>query len=123
VAALHALLDAGALATSGRPSAELRALAPLAALLEGLASELGRESGGAAALVDAVADALDVEIARWEARAREDADARAVLRAFLGVRELLWELGVRRGGGAGGNGGAPPAGRRGRRVQRVPVEG
>lgn len=121
MATLHALLDAGALATSGRPSGEHRALAPLAALLDGLATELGRERGGAAALVDAIADALDVEIARWEARAREDADARPVLRAFLGVRELLWELGVRRGGG--GNGGGDGDARGGRRVQRVPVEG
>ena len=40
-------------------------------------------------------DALDAEIARWETKARQDADARAVLRAFLGVRELLWELGMR----------------------------
>ncbi len=39
--------------------------------------------------------ALDAEIERWERRARNDPDARTVLRAFLGLRELLWTLGVR----------------------------
>jgi len=74
---------------------------------------------------DAVA--LDAEIARWEKRAAADGDARAVLRAFLGLRELLWEVGVR----PRPEPAAPPAAR-GRkagpdrpqgRVQRVHVEG
>ena len=46
-------------------------------------------------LVQAIIEALDAEIARWEARSRDDADARAVLRAFLGLREILWEFGMR----------------------------
>jgi hypothetical protein len=39
--------------------------------------------------------ALQVEIDRWEKRSAEDDSARPVLRAFLGLRELLWELGMR----------------------------
>jgi hypothetical protein len=45
--------------------------------------------------MDEVAAALDAEIARWEASSRDDPEARAVLRAFLGVREILWEVGLR----------------------------
>ena len=48
-----------------------------------------------------------------------------MLRAFLGLRELLWELGVRRnahGGPAPSEDGAARPRRRGPRVQRVPVE-
>jgi hypothetical protein len=80
-------------------------------------------------LLAAIAEALDAEIARWELRAQDDADARAVLRAFLGMRELLWEFGVRRSQA----GGPPredeaihrpaPARRARPRVQRVRVEG
>lgn len=40
-----------------------------------------------------ILEAVEIEIARWQARARKDADARTVLRAFLGVREILWEFG------------------------------
>ena len=74
-----------------------------------------------------LAEALDLEIERWERRAREDPDARAVLRAFLGVRELLWELGIRPQPkrGAADEAQSPPKrkskGKRRRRVERVPV--
>jgi len=116
--ALQALLDAAALAGSGRPLQAHRQLAPLARLLEGLASSLGGRSGdGPERLLASIAEALDVEIARWEERARDDLDARAVLRAFLGLREILWELGVRPG---------PQRARQrpaGPRIQRVPVQG
>jgi hypothetical protein len=136
VAALHALLDAAALATSGSPSEANRVLAPLARVLESVEAGLAPDSDAVSApLLTALADALDAEIARWEARARDDAEARAVLRAFLGVRELLWELGLRRRGGAapaadaagpsgrGGPGRAPQPVRRRARVERVPVQG
>jgi len=43
-------------------------------------------------LLDPLEKALDGEIARWEARSKKDADARPVLRAFLGLRELLFEI-------------------------------
>jgi hypothetical protein len=116
--AMHALLDAATLASSGRPSRAHRQLAPLARVLEGLASDLGRHGGdGPGPLIAAIAEALDAEIARWEKRARDDLDARAVLRAFLGLRELLWELGVRPGPKRARQ--RPPS----PRVQRVPVQG
>jgi hypothetical protein len=137
VSAVHALLDAAALATSGLPSDASRLLAPLAQVLESLADGLAPDADLVSApLLTALAEALDAEIARWEARARDDAEARAVLRAFLGVRELLWELGLRRrerardatgaapGGSDAGAGAQPPRPvRRRPRVQRVPVQG
>lgn len=122
VAALRALLDAASLAASGQPGGDGR-LAPLALVLDEIQGLLSPDVG-AGTLASAIAEALDAEIARWEERGRDDPDARAVLRAFLGLRELLWEMGVRPGPGAGGAG---PR-RRGRgprreRLQRVPVEG
>ena len=130
LSAVRALLDAASLATSGQPAQTRRLLGPLARILEGLAADL-QGAGGESSLplVSAIAEALDVEIERWELRARDDADARAVLRAFLGLRELLWEFGVRRPGAAdprppGDPGPRPAAARRARpRVQRVRVEG
>jgi hypothetical protein len=116
--AIQALLDAAALAGSGRPLRAHRQLAPLARVLEGLASDLARRGGDSPEpLLASIAEALDVEIARWEKRARDDLDARSVLRAFLGLREILWEFGVRPG---------PKRARKrpaGPRIQRVPVQG
>ncbi|MDG2334168.1 MAG: hypothetical protein P8Q97_08090 [Myxococcota bacterium] len=40
----------------------------------------------------AVLGAVEQEIERWAGRAQDDADARTVLHAFLGMREILWEL-------------------------------
>jgi ribosomal protein S12 methylthiotransferase accessory factor YcaO len=129
--AVRALLDAAALLTQGVPAGSHAALSRAAEWLAHLAQGIAPEAEGEMALTRALAEALDAEIARWEARAQEDADARAVLRAFLGLRELLWELGVR----------PPPAdpppgdsradeprprandGTRRRRVERVPVQG
>jgi hypothetical protein len=137
LASLHALLDAAALAASGQPSEFHGLLGPLAKLLEGLAERLGHEGEpvGAPILV-AITEALDAEIARWEDRALQDPEARAVLRAFLGLREVLWEFGIRRdgqnGGGRGDDAEPSAAGPRARRrvrhrrqprVQRVPIEG
>lgn len=123
--ALRALLDAVSLVTSGAPSESHRALSLVSHALESAAATLA--PGGDPALVEALADALDQEIARWEQRAESDPDARAVLRAFLGVRELLWELGLRRTR-SGGEPDEEPGGRdtpvRTRpRVQRVRVQG
>jgi hypothetical protein len=134
LAAVHALLDAASLTISGEPSQTHRLLGPLAAILEGFAAGLdGGKGREAAALLRSLAAALDAEIARWETRAENDADARAVLRAFLGLRELLWEFGVRRESEPGDAdeglgdksrraGRASPKRRGGPRVQRVPVE-
>lgn len=94
-AALAALLDAAALATTGRAARETPASGlgqGLEALRRWIEPEAVRDG---ASLLRAVADALDAEISRWEERSRKEPDARGVLRAFLGVRELLWELGVR----------------------------
>ena len=40
----------------------------------------------------AILEALGNEITRWEKRAQDDPEARVVLRAFLGMREILWEF-------------------------------
>lgn len=47
------------------------------------------------AVAEELHEALRVEIERWERRSASDEYARPVLRAFLGLRELLWEFGVR----------------------------
>ena len=118
--AVRALLDAAALATSGVPAEAHGLLRTAARGLERAASGLSPEADGPA-VVEALAEALDAEIARWESRADEDSEARAVLRAFLGVRELLWELGVRRKDATRARG--PAVVRRRTRVERVHVEG
>ena len=98
VAALRALLDAAALASGRRPAAEHPGLAPLARWLDDVNEALDpRDAPGAAALLDEVARALDGEIARWQSRAANDADARSVLHTLREVREILLELGARAG--------------------------
>lgn len=92
----RALLDAASLATSGALAADHPTFASADRWLHQASRGLATGSGDTHALIDAIAEALDAEIERWEVRATQDAEARAVLRAFLGVRELLWELGVRR---------------------------
>ncbi|MEB2346036.1 MAG: hypothetical protein OZ948_15005 [Deltaproteobacteria bacterium] len=91
--AARALLDAASLGATGVPADGHAPLRGALRWLEGLATS----AGGSAGLrwLDALAAALDAEIARWEEQSRTDPEARGVLRAFLGVRELLWELGVR----------------------------
>jgi hypothetical protein len=132
VAAFRALLDAAALAASGAPSGELSGLSGLSERLAELDASLREGTPGANALVGALAAALDSEIARWEARSADDSEARAVLRAFLGLRELLWELGVRapahrseapRARSAPTAAADTGAGASRPRVRRVPVEG
>lgn len=105
--AARALLDAVSIALFGEPAdldpAAVRggsnARLAIAAMARGI-DELALLSatanhGHSEAVLAAVLDALEGEITRWEARSREDPDARAVLRAFLGLREILWEFGVR----------------------------
>ncbi len=53
------------------------------------------------AIADPLSQAVDAEIRRWEERAKDDPDARLVLRAFLGMRELLWEFSKRGDGPPG----------------------
>jgi hypothetical protein len=136
LAAARALLDASSLALSGEASASNALLGPIARILEELRAKFDASAttGEAAALLRSIAEALDAEIARWETRAETDPEARAVLRAFLGLRELLWEFGVRRESDASGSGetSTRAARKKGRststrrkqpRVQRVTVEG
>jgi hypothetical protein len=119
LACLRALLDAASLATHGVPAEGHGLLRRLATALADAAEGLAPEVDGTE-IIDAVAAALDEEIARWEVRAEGDPDARAVLRAFLGVRELLWELGIRRDRGTRARG--PAVARPRERVQRVHVQ-
>jgi hypothetical protein len=125
--AVHALLDAAALATGGVPAEAHRTLSLASKLLTSASRSLEPDaSAEGRALAEALASALDAEIARWEERAHGDPEARAVLRAFLGLRELLWELGIRRAG-ASAAGATASRGRRASvvrprpRVQRVQV--
>jgi len=96
VAAGRALLDVASLGISGEPAASSRNLSELARLLDQLADTLaGDPEAAGRGPLSAVFEALEVQIARWEDRSRNDPDARAVLRLFLGLREVLWELGLR----------------------------
>ncbi len=129
LAAILALIDAASLASSGELAKANGILAPVTRLLEGLRNQLGDPDRESVHLIQSVAEALDAEIARWEQRARDDPDARSVLRAFLGLRELLWEFGVRSGETTATDGPArpkkakPKSGSRRKNVQRVTVEG
>jgi hypothetical protein len=124
LAAGHALLDAAALASAGTELAENAAMAPFATWLERAGRSLERGARPTAAgLLRNVAEALDAEIARWEERSRSDPEARAVLRAFLGVREVLWEFGLRPLQDPEAETRARPARPRRARVERVPIEG
>jgi hypothetical protein len=90
-----------------------------------------RENGSfvlPAVFAEPLAEALELEIKRWELRSSTDADARVVLRAFLGLRELLWELGMRPGTSSASDGARSnpnrhePAHTKRDRVQRFNVE-
>jgi hypothetical protein len=96
VAALQALLDAAALVLSGRAAEGDAVLGPLSQSLDELRALIAPDDSHlGSSLLNALFDALDAEIARWELRSREDPNARSVLRAFLGVREILWEISSR----------------------------
>ncbi|MBW2715345.1 MAG: hypothetical protein JRD03_04680 [Deltaproteobacteria bacterium] len=136
LASVGALLDASSLATTGEAASGNALLGPIAQILKGLRAEFdgNATTGEVADLLRSIVDALDAEIARWETRAETDPDARAVLRAFLGLRELLWEFGIRREPDADENGGksthtarkkgrSTSAKRKEPRVQRVTIEG
>ena len=118
LAAARAPLDAATIALHDQPApiaGDTRADAPpLGLAFDSAARGLdelialagaGVGTGGVPdALLSTILDSLDDEIERWEARSQGDAEARAVLRAFLGVREILWEVGVRRRGEPTGGG-------------------
>ncbi len=94
--AATALLEAASSVSGTGPATE----GISADLLRGIERILhGLRSNGRFAFPEAVTgpleEALAREIARWEMRSKSDQAARPVLRAFLGLRELLWELGMR----------------------------
>ena len=94
--AATALLEAASSVSGPGPATE----GISADLLRGIERILhGLRSNGRFAFPEAVTgpleEALAREIARWEIRSKSDQAARPVLRAFLGLRELLWELGMR----------------------------
>ncbi|MFT5444427.1 MAG: hypothetical protein ACI8W3_003482 [Myxococcota bacterium] len=97
LAGARALLDAASIGVSGEPATAHASLAEFVRALDTVGDILsGKSPSLRAAALDAVLRAVDSEITRWEERSRSDEDARAVLRAFLGFREFLWEMGVRR---------------------------
>ena len=97
LATVRALLDAASIGWSGRPSEAHAALRGIAELLDEQAARIQQgQAGVPAPLMNAVLEALDHEIERWEKQATSDPEARAVLRTFLGLREILWEFGLRR---------------------------
>jgi hypothetical protein len=68
-------------------------LGMLSETLENWVENLGREPAEPIRKVLAtLLDAIDQQIDLWEARSRSDPDARRVLRAFLGLREIIWEF-------------------------------
>lgn len=103
--AARAILEAAlaAAGTTESPPGSLpgRIRRSLDELVEGLRS--GRRIALPSAFVDPLTEALEGEIARWRLRARDDPDARLVLRAFLGLRALLEEMGVEREADADAN--------------------
>src|SRR5262249_5399647 len=127
----RALLDAASLAASGAPAAANPLFASADRWIARASRGWSQGAGLADGLAAEIADALEQEITRWEQRAKIDDDARPVLRAFLGLREVVWELGGRapraraaraREAGArrGREAGRAPGPRR---VQRVAVQG
>ena len=92
ILALRALLDAASLGLGQQPARDHALFAPLSHILDDWSKKMGGSDEDLGALI---LEALETEIARWEARSRDDEEARSVLRAFLGLREFLWEIGIR----------------------------
>lgn len=90
--AVRALLDAASLGLTGQTADQHAAFAVFSQFLSDLSGRLAVKDTDIAPLI---LDALGEEIRRWEERSKDDPEARSVLRAFLGLREILWELGVR----------------------------
>ena len=149
LAAAASFIEAVSIAVGSESGESHHALTRLADRIEVWREAITRRGGLLSLpLAEGLLKALDAEVARWEVRARQDPDARAVMRAILGLREILWELGVRhppasgsdprmsserdadpprsasRGAGAEGAASTPQEdGQRRRRVQRVRVQG
>ncbi|MBB85224.1 MAG: hypothetical protein CL931_15560 [Deltaproteobacteria bacterium] len=125
VAAIAAILEAGGRASGLDAEQTERLAAEVARRFEAQVERLRDGAVFPDGLARPLEEALAREIERWETRSERDPDARAVLRAFLGLRELLWELGVRGEPSAEPTASPrPPESRPGdpRRVQRFEVE-
>lgn len=96
--AARALLDVAVHGSGLTDAAEDGLVAELRRSLDELIAAIRRNAPFSlpTQLTEPLSSALDAEIERWERRSRTDPDARPVLRAFLGLRELLWEIGVGR---------------------------
>lgn len=102
VASTRALLDAASIGVTGESAQTRPHLAEFAKALDQISDALsGQASSISSSALTALLEALETEISRWEVRSKTDDDARAVLRAFLGLREFFWELGVRPKAGEG----------------------
>jgi hypothetical protein len=97
--ASRALVDAALLATGTDETSRAGLAGEVRSALDSWIATLDQDRAFRmpAAFADTLEQALQAEIDRWEQRSAQDASARPVLRAFLGLRELLWELGLRRG--------------------------
>lgn len=134
VAGVRAMIDAASIGVTGAPADRNPNLGELASLLDQLERTLSGEAPSFRnAAINSVLRAVDREVARWEARSKDDPDARAVLRVFLGMREVLWEIGVRPQRKSSARSERPKASRNkpretgkrpgGRaRVQRIPIQ-
>lgn len=130
VASARALLDAASIGVTGESAQTHQHLSEFARALDQIGEALsGENSPLSNTALSALLEALDSEIARWEIRSQTDADARAVLRAFLGLREFLWELGLRPKAAESEpkapaeSGSQPETVRRRPRVQRIEIDG
>lgn len=92
--AARAALDALSLAFYQCPAHESDTLVGLAGGLDRLVARAeGHEPW--LPLSASLLTVLDGEIDRWTQRSHEQTEARAVARALIGLREVLWEVGVR----------------------------
>ena len=97
VASARALLDAASLIVSELPAEAQPNLAELARALDQVSEALsGNSPSLRATATHALLETIDSDIARWEVKSRSDDDARSVLRVFMSLREVLWEIGIRR---------------------------
>ncbi|MBW1881920.1 MAG: hypothetical protein JRJ58_00215 [Deltaproteobacteria bacterium] len=96
--ATRALLEAALHAGAANESGQASLCADLRRALDHWIDSLEQDQLFAMpnALGEPLGRALDAEIVRWEKRSESDEAAPPVLRAFLALRELLWELGMPR---------------------------
>ena len=95
--ATRALMDALSILLANEPVARHAQpnspIANLAGAIERWAGTLrGPEPDRSSPGLPEVLGALEIEIDRWARRSQNDPNARTVLHAFIGMREILWEF-------------------------------